>query len=391
MNRDDCGDARQREFTHPDAGSAFTCLVSSTLQERAAARDAIAALQLTPVLFELGARPHPPQALYRAYLEQSQLFVGIYWQSHGWVAPDTSVSGIEDEYRLSKKLPRLPHVKELAPERERGLRDLLDPVEAEGSVSFKRFATTEELGDLWGIGTTLHAMCRLRAVYDNHADAGDLFERALAAVEQVGDDLGIGLQLSNVACERLAAGEQTEVRRGIGRSLEHMRSAGITYAGDEHLEILARLDPADGEDERAIELLAASDALRMQNHNPLWKPALERHERLLHDLRGPVGDQPSRPPTSGEARWTPGRCRRSQDGSRAAWLGRRPLADLCAPGARNASTDEHPPGKLPPFFHAVSRTGSNTCHDSRAVPTSRASCGSRSGSSRSAGGAEGSR
>jgi hypothetical protein len=49
--------------------------VSSTLQElapeRAAALRAITALHLAPVLFELGARPHPPRSLYRAYLEQS--------------------------------------------------------------------------------------------------------------------------------------------------------------------------------------------------------------------------------------------------------------------------------------------------------------------------------
>ena len=84
--------------------------VSSTLQElaaeRAAVRDAIAGLQLTPVLFELGARPHPPQALYRAYVEQSHVFVGIYGESYGWVAPGASISGIEDEYQLSHDLPR---------------------------------------------------------------------------------------------------------------------------------------------------------------------------------------------------------------------------------------------------------------------------------------------
>ena len=44
--------------------------VSSTLGELAAERRAvsraIAALRLTAVLFELGARPHPPRELYRA-------------------------------------------------------------------------------------------------------------------------------------------------------------------------------------------------------------------------------------------------------------------------------------------------------------------------------------
>ena len=46
--------------------------VSSTLgelaDERAAVRAAIERLHLIPVMFELGARPHPPRALYRAYL-----------------------------------------------------------------------------------------------------------------------------------------------------------------------------------------------------------------------------------------------------------------------------------------------------------------------------------
>ena len=79
--------------------------VSSTMQElapeRAAARDAIESMELVPVLFELGARPHPPEALYRAYLEPSQIFVGVYGESYGWVPPGASRSGIEHEYELS--------------------------------------------------------------------------------------------------------------------------------------------------------------------------------------------------------------------------------------------------------------------------------------------------
>jgi hypothetical protein len=79
--------------------------VSSTLEEladeRAAARAAIVKLHLAPVLFELGARPHPPRDVYRAYLDQSHIFIRIYWQRYGWVAPGEAISGLEDEYRLS--------------------------------------------------------------------------------------------------------------------------------------------------------------------------------------------------------------------------------------------------------------------------------------------------
>jgi Domain of unknown function (DUF4062) len=68
---------------------------------RAAARAAIEQLRLTPVLFELGARPYPPRDLYLAYLRQSDVFIGIYGQQYGWIAPDQEVSGRWDaEARL---------------------------------------------------------------------------------------------------------------------------------------------------------------------------------------------------------------------------------------------------------------------------------------------------
>src|SRR5688572_8226 len=96
--------------------------------ERAAVSDVIRRLRLSPVLFELGARPHPPRALYRAYLEQSHIFVGLYWERYGWVAPDMDVSGLEDEYRLSTRLPRLLYIKEPAPNREPRLTALIEEI-----------------------------------------------------------------------------------------------------------------------------------------------------------------------------------------------------------------------------------------------------------------------
>src|SRR5205085_6749757 len=109
--------------------------VSSTLDElapeRAAAREAIMQLRLTPVLFESGARPYPPRELYRAYLAQSDIFIGLYWQRYGWVAPGMHISGLEDEYQLSADKPRLIYIKTPAPEREPGLQALLDHVRHE--------------------------------------------------------------------------------------------------------------------------------------------------------------------------------------------------------------------------------------------------------------------
>src|SRR5215831_12042755 len=125
--------------------------VSSTLDElapeRAAAREAITQLHLTPVLFESGARPYPPRELYRAYLAQSDIFIGLYWQRYGWVAPDMTISGLEDEYQLSGDKPRLIYLKTPAPSREPGLQGLLDRIRAEEVTSYQKFATPEELAE----------------------------------------------------------------------------------------------------------------------------------------------------------------------------------------------------------------------------------------------------
>lgn len=126
--------------------------VSSTLKElepeRRAARAAIERLHLAPVMFELGARPHPPRALYRSYLEQSDIFVGIYWQRYGWVAPGEEISGLEDEYRLVGELPRLIYLKEPAPEREERLDTLIGRIQADDRAAYKGFRTSEELAAL---------------------------------------------------------------------------------------------------------------------------------------------------------------------------------------------------------------------------------------------------
>ena len=126
--------------------------VSSTLAElapeRAAVARAISALRLTPVMFEIGARPHPPRELYRAYLAQSDVFVGLYWQRYGWIGPGMDISGLEDELRLSEGMPRLLYLKSPAPEQEPRLAAMIADLESEGGDSYRSFRSTRELSRL---------------------------------------------------------------------------------------------------------------------------------------------------------------------------------------------------------------------------------------------------
>ncbi len=126
--------------------------ISSTIgelaEERKAAREAINHLHLIPVFFEMGARPHPPRDLYRAYLEQSHIFIGIYWNSYGWVAPGMEISGLEDEYQLSSSKPRLIYIKNTVETRDAGLAKLLNDIESGSTACYQKFSTTEELRKL---------------------------------------------------------------------------------------------------------------------------------------------------------------------------------------------------------------------------------------------------
>src|SRR6516225_1215479 len=126
--------------------------VSSTLgelaEERRAVSRAIWALRLSPVMFELGARPYPPREVYQQYLAQSDVFIGLYWQQYGQLVPGAQVSGLEEEFELSGALPRLLYVKAPAPDREPRLADLLARIQREASASYRHFRTPAELGRL---------------------------------------------------------------------------------------------------------------------------------------------------------------------------------------------------------------------------------------------------
>jgi predicted ATPase len=125
--------------------------VSSTLRElaaeRAAVRTAIERLRLAPVMFELGARPHPPRELYRSYLAQSDIFIGIYGSSYGWVAPGEEVSGLEDEYNLAPaSMPKLIYIRS-SDSRDERLSALISRIQADDNAAYLHFDTAADLED----------------------------------------------------------------------------------------------------------------------------------------------------------------------------------------------------------------------------------------------------
>jgi predicted ATPase len=253
--------------------------VSSTLEEladeRAAARDAILQLHLAPVLFELGARPHPPRDLYRAYLDQSHIFIGIYWQSYGWVAPDEAVSGLEDEYRLSGDKPKLIYVKRPAPDREEELGQLLDRVRGDDTVSYKPFGSAGELREL--IENDLMVMLserfetpteRARSTAPSNLPAAlDRFVGRTHELKEVKDRLGQARLLT-----LLGTG-------GTGKTRLALQAAGDLRGDFEDRVYFVDL-AASRDVESVLSVTARAIGLREESSGP-----------LLDDLKGQIGAQ----------------------------------------------------------------------------------------------------
>ena len=118
-------------------------------------------------------------AVYRAYLAQSRVLVGIYWQSYGWVAPGERMSGLEDEYVLSAGMPRLIYVTSPAPDREPRLAEMLNRIKDSGDVSYQRFSDPEELQSLVQNGLAVLLSERFEMA---HAGAGQAQEAPASAL-----------------------------------------------------------------------------------------------------------------------------------------------------------------------------------------------------------------
>jgi len=202
------------------------------------------------MMFELGARPHPPQPVYRAYLAQSQVFVGVYWQSYGWVAPGEQTSGLEDEYRLSAGLPRLIYVKSPAADRDPRLAQLLARIRDEGEVSYRPFSEPAELQQL--VENDLAVLLSERFEM-TRPGAGAADEAPLAGALPVPATPLLGREQEAAAVEDLVAGEGVRLVTltgpgGVGKSrlmVEAARRLGPGFADGARFLQLSSVSAAD--------------------------------------------------------------------------------------------------------------------------------------------------
>ncbi len=112
------------------------------------AREAVARLRLIPVMFEQGASPHLARHLYRAYIEQSHIFIGIYGTQYGWMGPGMEISGLEDEYNEAARKPRFIYIQSNAVGRDPRLQKMLQRIRDLDGIAYKYFNGASELREL---------------------------------------------------------------------------------------------------------------------------------------------------------------------------------------------------------------------------------------------------
>ena len=264
--------------------------ISSTLgelaTERAAARRAISRLHLVPVWYESGARPHPPRSMYRAYLDQSQVFVGIYWQRYGWVAPGMEISGLEDEFRLAAGKPMLLYLKRPAPEQEPRLAAMIDDIRDAGTVSYRTFGTPRELERL--LADDLAVLLSESFAGARGAEMQDLSSAGLGHALPVGTvtflltDIEGSMQLWESVPDAMGVALE-RYNRVVAEVIKNHGGAVVTsrWEGDSFVAVFAS----------AVSAVEAAGACQLRLGSEAWPPGAVPHVRMgLHTGEAHVRD-----------------------------------------------------------------------------------------------------
>jgi predicted ATPase/DNA-binding CsgD family transcriptional regulator len=190
-------------------------------------------------------------------------------------------------------------------------------------------AVYEDLGDEGGVARALDRLAMCLVVAGDMDRARQLFERSLGIFRRLGDSHGVALGLYGLAATRPAgalvaarshADESLDILRAVGdrrtygkalwsaadinadlgdaetasaqfeESLTLFVEFGDRWFGGIVLVSAAFLAAETGDTERAVQLLAAADAIRTALEVPLWVGFRERHDRVLAEARSALGE-----------------------------------------------------------------------------------------------------
>ena len=114
-------------------------------EERRAVDDVVRDLKLHPLVLEDTTPSSPKQELYRAYVEQSHIFIGIFWKSSSSVAYAQIISYLEEAFLRSNGKPLLIYIEESLQGRDPELEPYLERIRREAIYCYRPFSSSAEL------------------------------------------------------------------------------------------------------------------------------------------------------------------------------------------------------------------------------------------------------
>jgi len=155
----------------------------------------------------------------------------------------------------------------------------------------EQLACARELGDRKLIGWALTNLGLAATEVGDLAAARARQDEALSLAREIGDRRLETYALNNSGTVCRLGGDYPAARVFHRRSLQLARALGEPHIVAENLEELAGVEAAEANFGLAACLLGAAQALRERLGEPLPGPDLPRHDQVIADVRGALGDQ----------------------------------------------------------------------------------------------------
>ena len=150
-------------------------------------------------------------------------------------------------------------------------------------------AGLERLGNRVRLGLVKSNLAVVAIMQGDFRAAVEHATEAVALQEETGERTSMTITLQNLAEALLRLGELEQARSQLLRSLELAQAFGYREVIAYGLEAAAEIAAADGDDRRALELLAASEAAFADVGAAIQREEAERAERLLARLERSLG------------------------------------------------------------------------------------------------------
>jgi predicted ATPase/DNA-binding CsgD family transcriptional regulator len=151
----------------------------------------------------------------------------------------------------------------------------------------RALAACRDLGDGFGLGTSLALLANLASGRGDHERGIRLYREALALARSLGEPYGEALVLTNLALALTADGQTAEAQHSLEEALELLVSSGDRWFRAYVLSCLGRLVRQDG-DLRRVHGLAIESAELLIDHG--GGPELAESVEFLASLAAEVGD-----------------------------------------------------------------------------------------------------